>query len=167
MPDIEIRPLDRLHRLGAFSCGLQRIDNWFRDRAWKEQKKNIIRVFCATFPGEHDVVGYYSLTFIAWDYEKAKGVVATKYEQLEPLPTIYLPRIGVSEEHAHQGIGSQLLKDAFRKSAAIADLAAITALSLHAVDQEKAGWYESLGFVRLEPNGLEMAISMNLIRKTL
>jgi hypothetical protein len=52
------------------------------------------RVFCANHPGAQDVVGYYSLTFTAWEPDKAGDVVLLKHnDETAPLPTIYLPRI--------------------------------------------------------------------------
>ena len=90
-----------------------------------------------------------------------------KFGLLAPLPAIYLPRVGVTELAARQGIGSQLMNDAFRKSLQISELAAITTLTLHAVDEEKLAWYERLGFERFIPEDLAMGISLAKIRKAL
>ena len=162
---IEIRPLDKQHVLGAFSCGEARIDNWLKTRSWKEQKAGIIRVFCATSADAQDVIGYYSLTFIAWGHDQAGGVVQPKHNaETAPLPTIYLPRVGVCENAAHQGIGTQLITDAFKKCVAIANLAAITTLTLNAIHEARAQWYESLGFVRLVPGDPELAMGIPLAK---
>ena len=125
-----------------------------------------MRIFCATFPDSQAVIGYYSLTFIGWEHDKAANVVEMKFDDLAPLPAIYLPKIGVCEQHARQGIGASLMRDAFNRSLLIAEHAAITTLTLHAVDAEKEAWYASLGFVRFQEDDetLAMGIALSQIR---
>jgi len=168
---IEIRPLDKQHVVGAFSCGEPRIDNYLaKGTAWREQRRAVIRVYCATVPGSQDVVGYYSLTFIAWDHESAKDVVEPKHAGAATAqPAVYLPKVGVCEASAHQGIGQQLIMHAFEKSIEIADRAAVTTLTLHAIHEERAHWYERLGFVQFEPGdpAWAMGISLAKIRQAL
>jgi hypothetical protein len=161
---IEIRPLDRQHVLGAFSCGETRIDNWLKHHAWKDQKAGKIRVYCATYPGAQDVIGYYSLTFTAWEFDRSREVVEPKHDEPLPLPAIYLPRVGVCVSEAGQGIGTQLIIDAFKKSVAIADLAAVTTLTLHAIHAERAAWYERLEFVQLTPGNPDLAMGIPLAK---
>lgn len=66
------------------------------------------------------------------------------------IPTIYLAGIGVVEPEARQGIGAALMLDAFEKAAAIADLAGTACMTLDAVDEKRAQWYEKLQFKRFD-----------------
>lgn len=164
--EIEIRPLDKLHDLAGFECGVERIDNYLTKTAWREHKTHKIRVFAATLPGSQVVVGYYSLTFIVWTDESIGEKVRTKFVSSgAAVPAIYLPKIGVRETHAKTGIGSALVKNAFERSLLIADNAAIGTLTLDAIDPAKAVWYASLGFVPFAEGDLKMVISLNNLRK--
>jgi len=166
--NIEIKPLDRQHGLRGFSCGEQRIDNYLCVNAWKEHKTYKMRVFAATLPGSLTVVGYYSLTFIVWreDDIVRDGPRGKMQRSGSAIPAIYLAKLGVDKAHARQGIGEQLVRDAFIRSIAIAENAAIATLTLDAISEDKAVWYERLGFERFADEDLKMVIALATLRKT-
>jgi GNAT superfamily N-acetyltransferase len=165
--DLEIRPLDKQHDLGAFSCGEPRIDNYLKHTAWKEHKAHKIRVFAATKPGQNRVCGYYSLTFIVWQAEAAAENVAKKFEKNGSVPAIYLAKLGVEQSESGQGIGTKLMRDAFEKCLAISHYAGIPTLTLQAINEEKAKWYEYIGLERFQPRSLDMVIALSTLRKAL
>lgn len=164
--DIDIRAYDRTHVRDGFACGVERIDNYFDQNAWKEQKAHKIRVFCATLPDSQLVVGYYSLTFVVWTDEGIADALKPKFVKSGlAVPAIYLPKLGVRETHAGKGIGRLLVRDAFQRSLAIADNAAIGTLCLDAIDTEKADWYQGLGFEPFADGDLRMVMPLNVLRK--
>jgi GNAT superfamily N-acetyltransferase len=161
-----IAPLAKPHNRAGFDCGVAKIDNYLTLTALQEQKKNLMRVFVATKPDCDHVVGFYTLTFIVWTPEQVEGDVRDKFVKSgAAMPTIYLPKIGVRQAESGKGCGSLLMRDAFKRSIAIADHAAISTLTLEAIDEEKAGWYESLGFQRFAEGDLRMAISLKTLRQ--
>lgn len=167
MTEIEIKPLEKIHSLGAFSCGEQRIDNYLKFTSKKEHKSHKIRIFVATKPANFTVCGYYSLTFIVWKTEEfpVTEKVARKFEKDGAVPAIYLAKLGVNTDDSHQGIGSALMKDAFKRCLTISEHAGIPTLTLEAINEEKAKWYEHLGFERFAPERLEMVIALSTLRK--
>ena len=165
--DLEIRPLDKQHVLGAFCCGVDRIDNYLKLTSWKEHKAHKIRIFAATRPGQTAVVGFYSLTFIVWGTDMAEAAVAKKFDAFGSVPAIYLAKLGVHKDEAKQGVGTRLMKDAFEKCLAIAHYAGIPTMTLEAIDEEKAKWYEFLGLQRFRPDSLEMVIALATLRKAI
>jgi len=167
MVDVDIKPLDRNHGLRAFSCGEARIDNYLKNNSWKEHKNYKIRIFVATIPEQTEVIGYYSFTFIAWTIDEKMPIGTTKkFERIGTVPAIYLAKLGVTEASAKQGIGAQLMRDAFNRTLRISEHAGISTLTLEAISEEKAVWYEKLGLVRFEPGDLRMAIPLATIRKS-
>ena len=161
-----IAPLAKSHDRAGFDCGVVKIDNYLTITALQEQKKNLMRVFVATNPDCPRVIGFYTLTFIVWTPEQVEGEAQHKFiKSGAAMPTIYLPKIGVRLADSGNGCGRQLMRDAFQRSIAIADHAAISTLTLEAIDEEKAGWYESLGFQRFAPGDLRMAISLKTLRQ--
>jgi hypothetical protein len=163
--DLEIRPLDKEHVLGAFSCGVLKIDNYLKQTAWKEHKAHKIRVFAATRPGQRTVCGYYSMTFIVWQTDLAAGAAAAKFEKAGIVPAIYLAKLGVNQDDSSKGIGTSLMMDAFKRGLAIAHHAGIPTLTLEAIDEEKAKWYSKLGMERFQPESLQMVIALSTLRK--
>lgn len=91
---------------------------------------------------------------------------ANKFEKLGTGPSIYLAKLGVTEAAAKQGIGAQLMRDAFNHTLRISEHAGISTLTLEAISEEKAVWYEKLGLIRFEPGDLRMAIPLATIRKS-
>ncbi len=162
---VSIRLLDKNHKREKFECGESRIDNWFLVNSWKEQKQGRSRVYCLADNETNFVIGFYNLTFIAWDYDNANNVVGTKSESKgSPLPSVYLPRIGVRTECARQGYGGDLIRDALQKSVEISRIASIRTLSLHAINEEKAQWYTKFGFQRIPPNeDFGMALPLSVV----
>lgn len=161
--------MDRTHKLPGFSCGETRIDNYLKNNAWKDHKNYKLRIFCATAPGTPEVIGYYSMTFVVWVPDQ--GVSAEMIEKFDStrdlIPAIYLAKLGVLESVGGQGVGTQLMADAFKRSLAISEHAGISTLTLDAIDQEKAEWYERRNLKRFSPGDLRMAISLATLRKAL
>jgi len=136
--------------------------------AWKEHKNYKMRVFVATKDGSADAVGFYTLTFISWiidDSVSAKvGAKLNSFREGAAVPAIYLAKLGVCESEKKQGFGARLVSDAFQRCVRIADEAHISTLTLEAIHEERAGWYERLGFERFGPGDLRMAISLSVLR---
>ncbi len=162
---LNITPLDRSVNRGAFSCGVEKIDNYLKITSLQEHKKYKMRVFVGTKPATFDVVGFYTLTFIVWSLENVDPDVAAKFTRDGPVPAIYLAKLGVNEADAKQGYGTLLMKDAFNRCLVIAEHAAIPTLTLEAINEEKAKWYEKLGFKRFSPDSLRMVISLATLRQ--
>lgn len=114
-----------------------------------------------------DVLGYYYLTATAVEREDAARAAGGEFEQLDKIPALYLGMIGVHADHARQGLGTQLMFHAFRQVEKISNLAGVWALTLDAIDQEAATYYERFDFRRYEPGGLEMYLPIGTIRQVI
>ncbi len=59
---IVIEPFDPArHKRSGFSCGTERLDNFLRLSARKQQKDDFTRVFVAVEEGSPKILGYYAL----------------------------------------------------------------------------------------------------------
>ncbi len=165
---LEIRPLEKALQREGFNCGVERIDNYLTKTALQEHKKYKMRVFVGTLPESFNIVGFYTLTFIVWALEEAQldAAVKEKFAKTDkPVPAIYLAKLGVDQKHTKKGYGAQLMRDAFNRCIKIAENAAISTLTLQAIDEDKAKWYEKLGFQRFSPGSLDMVISLATLRQ--
>jgi GNAT superfamily N-acetyltransferase len=64
----------------------------------------------------------------------------------DTLPVVVLGRLAVDRRHQGQGLGRALVADALRRSLAARRLIGARALLVHAIDEEAAAFYRSLGF---------------------
>jgi GNAT superfamily N-acetyltransferase len=80
----------------------------------------------------------------------------------DPIPAILLGRLAVDRQHAGQGIGSGLLKDAFLRAGQVSRLAGARLLLLDALDEEARSFYLRHGFRPSPLNPLQLMHSLDL-----
>jgi hypothetical protein len=61
---IHIEPLRKQHDRRGFSCGESTLDDWLRNRASQDNKRDLAQVFVAV-DDELGLVGFYSLSAFA------------------------------------------------------------------------------------------------------
>ncbi|CAN7738233.1 GNAT family N-acetyltransferase [Rhizobium leguminosarum] len=157
----QIEPLAERHRLESFSCGKPALDAWLATFARSNHQHGFTRVFAI-----HDddvVVGYYGLapTVIA------PNVVTRKIRTgrpPDPIPCLLIGQLAVDRRHVGRGIGTALVKDAFRRCIAGADLVGGRAIVVRAVDEEAERFWQSWGFIPSLDNQSILLRSMADIR---
>ncbi len=154
-----IEPLRPEHERGAFCCGNEIIDK-FCARALKEHDQFKVRVKIIRDEDSSEVLGFYSLCLSTIE---SQGIFGLKKFGQRPIPAIYLAMIGVNEALQGQGLGRSLMSDAFETAYEIAKRAGTYCMWLEAVSEEKAVFYEGLGFRRIEEAGLRMYIPITAI----
>lgn len=157
----KIEPLGEQHLREAFSCDNEIIDNFFRERALKDHQRYKVRVRVGCAGDDPTALGFYSL---ALSTLAPKTILGNKFGNRQ-IPAVYLAMIATDAKQQKQGIGTDLMFHAFASTLSIADLAGTACLTLDAVDEEKALWYESLSFTRTEPGSLRMYIPLGTVRE--
>lgn len=134
-------PLHADHRIDAFDCGKPGLDTWLARQA---QASGSAKTFIV---GDGDqVAGYYSLTVGQVDTADAPPRVSKGMGRY-PIPVVILARLAVSTRYQGRGIGAAMLRDAIRRTLAIADEAGIRALLTHPIDDDAARFYQRFGFI--------------------
>lgn len=140
------------------------IDRWCFKKCIGEHCKRHSRVFVATSADSDEVLGIYSLTI--------SPLLATRgirYHQ-KNIPAIYFDKLGVTKELQGNGIGAALMADAFQRTLDIAENVGVYCLWLTAIDLETCGFYEKLGFKRIDTRSkqdLDMYIPRSVIEDSL
>lgn len=142
------QPLAAHHDLTAFSCGVQSLDGWLRQRALKNQVTGASRTFVVC-DGDR-VLAYYALASSSVVAEVATGRL--RRNMPDPIPVVVLGRLAIDQRLHGQGIGRALVRDACSRVMAAADAIGIRGLLVHALSPEAQAFYEHLGF---EPSALE------------
>jgi GNAT superfamily N-acetyltransferase len=117
---------------------------WLARHARQAQTSGSAKTFVVS--NEDCIAAYYSLTVGQVDTMDAPERVRQGMGQY-PIPVVILARLAVSLHYQGRGIGLALLRDAIRRTLAIAEQAGIRALLTHPIDNEAARFYERFGFM--------------------
>lgn len=162
---LRVEPLTDLHCRRRFCCSNRAIQNFCRFGIDRHQRRGVIRAYIARQEPSHTVCGFYYLTTTTIEHDQVGPAVADRFALFDRVPAIYLGMLGVHEPFSGQGIGAALMKDAFRRSLEIAQLAGVWALTLDATDDAAAAYYERFDFERIAPDSLEMYLPIGTIRQ--
>ena len=169
---IVIEPFDpgRNERSG-FSCGTERLDNFLRFSARKQQKDDFTRVFVAVAEGSPKVLGYYALNAHA----VATGEFGTDPPRRAPntgsIPALYLSMIAVDRSWQGKGLGSDLAVDALGRALNVAGEVGLKLVVLDVIGDgggeafaRRMEFYRRLGFQSFQDRPERMFISVGTIR---
>lgn len=137
-------PLGEAHRLDAFDCGVDSLNDWLKRRARANQVSGASRTYVVA-DAEGRVAGYYCLASGALALTQAPGSV--RRNMPDPIPMAILGRLAVDRNWQGQGLGAALLRDAVERTQAASNILGIRGLLVHALTDEAKAFYERYGFV--------------------
>ena len=149
------------HVLEEFNSTEAVLNDWLKKRAHLALASRTATTFVIT-RGDR-VVGYYSLA--TGSLSHAHSSSSLRRNTPDPIPTIVLARLAVSQEEAGQGIARALMRDAMKRSLVAAKHVAARTLVVHALNSEVAGFYRRFGFIDLPSR--EGTISLHLKLETI
>jgi len=112
------------------------------------------------------VAGYYTISAGSVAREQAT-VRAAQGLANHPIPISLLARLAVHKDEQGSGLGKALLKDALLRMERAAEVLAIRAVLVHAIDEQARGFYSRFGFEPCPEDDLHLMLLMNDIRKQL
>jgi GNAT superfamily N-acetyltransferase len=160
-----IKPLDSSLDRAAFYCGEPELDDFFRDNAVDHHERYLTRVYVALYDDE--IVGYYWLNAQSHSSKTISEDALKKLERIPFAPCIYLGMIATLERLHGNGIGKVLMLHAFTQTLRVAELAGVYALTLEAINEEKAATYQRWGFKPFIEGQFLMYIPLATIRTVL
>jgi ribosomal protein S18 acetylase RimI-like enzyme len=165
---VRIEPLDRKkHDRAAFSCGVDRIDNFLKSTAARQQDDGHTRVCVACLDSLYVVVGYFALNAHAIDASTLPEHDRKKLPSYPTISAIYLSVVGVQNEHQGCGLGSYLMADAFKRAVCAAEIVGAHFFVLDALNERAAKLYRKLGFIDLPGHEPRMLITMSQVRSAI
>ncbi len=150
-------PLTSAHDVSAFSCGKPALDHWLRTRALSNREKGFTAVMIVHDDGR--VVGYYGLAPTAVVPGALPRAIRTG-QPPDPVPCLLLGQLATDLSWSGRGVGTGLLKHAFIRSVAAAELVGGRALVVKAIDEDAAGFWRRRGFVPSRDDALVLFRSM-------
>jgi ribosomal protein S18 acetylase RimI-like enzyme len=142
---VTIEPLSSRHNRAVFSCGHPELDEWFRQRAGQDEKRNIARVFVAT-DAELGVVGFYSLSSCTLALTDLPEDIAKRLPRYDAIPAALIGRLARDVRARGRRIGDLLMADAVRRILGAGRTLAVFAIVVDAKDDRAAAFYRTFGF---------------------
>lgn len=161
------------HDRAEFDCGVERLNNFLKLSARKQQNDDMTRVYVAVVPGDTAILGYHAINVGTMNVaEMAKPPRGTPSHG--DIPVLFLGQVAVDRKAQGRGVGSLLMHHVFEKARVIADKAGCHAVLLDvmsdgdaaAVAKRKA-WYEAFGFQSFASNQARMFMTMKQVRAVL
>jgi GNAT superfamily N-acetyltransferase len=159
-----IKPLDPAMDRAAFTCGEEELDEFFKTHAAEHHEKHLARVYVALY--ENRIVGYYWLVAQSRALDTSPEL-SGKLERVAFAPCVCLGMLATHADLQGNGIGRALMMHAFGQTLAVAEHVGVYALTLEAIDQDKADTYERWGFQYFIEGDLWMYIPVATIRELL
>ena len=139
-----IEPLGK-HDRKSFSCGVDALDDWFRQRAGQDEKRNVARVFVA-IDDRLGVIGFYSLSSFTLSIGELPEQHAKRLPRYDLIPAALIGRLARDSRARGEGVGELLLADAVRRIVGAAASLAVFAIVVEAKDDRAAAFYRDFGF---------------------
>jgi len=151
-PVLEFKRLGAQCNRGAFLCGNDDIDGWFKNNSLDHHNNLRARVTTAHLVGNNAPVGFFAMS---WRIESADLLGSQRERSARPhngyFASVRLSSVAVQREMQRQGIGTILMGAALDDFHIIAVRTGVFALTLEAVDRETMKFYDGLGFVPYGP----------------
>ena len=172
-PKICIEPLDPTkHNREAFSCGTDRLDNFLKRTARKQQAGDFTRLWVATHVGQTAILGYYAINAHHLEGNDLPTSLTRNAPRTGGIPAVYLSMIAVDYRHQKQGLGRILLADALERAASVADQIGLKVVVLDVIEdggqeitKKRYEFYTAMGFQSLPSRPSRMFISVETIRR--
>jgi GNAT superfamily N-acetyltransferase len=145
---ILIQPLQKQHDRRTFSCGEPSLDDWFRNRASQDTKRDLAQVFVAV-DDELGLVGFYSLSAFALQLDELPEDLASKLPRYGAIPAALIGRLARDLRSRGQRVGDILLADAINRVLAARGNLGIYAIVVDALNEMARDFYVSFGFIAL------------------
>lgn len=152
-------PLQAFHDVNGFSCGVESLDVWLKQRALKNQVSGASRTFVLCEENSSEVLAYYALASSAVVSEVATGRL--RRNMPDPIPVVVLGRLAIDQHLQKKGIGRALVRDACLRVVAASEAIGIRGLLIHALSLEAKAFYEQVGF---EPSPFDPMMLMTTVQ---
>lgn len=158
--NITITALNTQHQRAAFNCGEESLDLYLRRYAKQDVKRRISRIFVAS-PVENpeQVVGYYTLSAYSIS---ADSMPEEQRRRLPgyPVPAAMLGRLAIDKSYQRSGLGRTLVADALLRVKQASEVMAVYALTVDALHEEAATYYQRFGFIAFPDQPLKLFLPL-------
>jgi predicted N-acetyltransferase YhbS len=132
------------HALGLFNCGVKELDDWLREFALDNQRRNLSRTFVLV-DDDGQIAGYYSLTMGGVRREALPARYGRGLPRYD-IGMVLLARLAVDQSRQGQGLGRDLLVEAIGRAAIAGEHAAARFIAVDPISDSARSFYSAFGF---------------------
>ncbi len=149
------------HDRNSFSCGVEPLDSYFRERAGQDVKRRVSNCF-VLLDGEGAVAGFYTFAATSLPLTELSELEKKRLPRYPLLPAALIGRLAIDKGFRGLGLGSALVIDAALRASRSDP--AIFALLVDAKDEAAAAFYRHLDFRVFEsrPRSLFLPVAVAL-----
>lgn len=160
-----VEALGRQHDRSAFSCGVQPLDRYLRERAGQDARRRVAAPFVLCEGKSNTVLGYYTLSALSVDVGAWPEDVAKKLPKYPVVPATLLGRLAVDTRLHGKGAGEHLLMDALWRALQASWQVASVAVIVDAKDDRAASLYRHYGFIDFAEQPKRLFLPMAVIER--
>lgn len=139
-----IEPVRADHARAAFDCGHPFLNEYLRQFARQNHTQGLARAYVMVPDAGNPVVGYYTLSAAQVVFDHLPPSLRRRLPKY-PLPAARIGELAVDLSCQKQGLGEQLLLDAFTTVANASTQVAVWAIVVDPIDQQAAFFYRRYG----------------------
>ena len=158
------------HDRAGFDCGVDRLDNYLKLSARKQQRDDMTRVHVAVEDGSARILGYHAISLGMMNVDELERRPRGAPAHGE-LPVLFLGQVAVDRAAQGCGLGGILMHHVFEKAYAISDIAGCHAILLDVIADggeaafaRRKAWYEDFGFTAFASNPERMFLTIKQVR---
>lgn len=159
------RPIEATDPTSDFESGEESLDRYLADRALTNHLSDLSRCYVCVDGDTGKVLGYYTLSAVAVQHADLLG--KARRNAPNPVPAVLLGRLAIDTAAQGSGLGRLLVRDAILSTLAAADRIGVRILLVHALHEQAAGFYDSLGFTRSPTDPLHLYLLLADARRSL
>ena len=159
------RPIEPTDSTSGFDSGEASLDRYLADRALTNHISDLARCYVCADSDNNRVVGYYTLSAVA--VEHASLPSRARRNAPNPVPAVLLGRLAVDRKAQGSGLGRSLVRDAILSTLAAADRIGVRLLLVHALHEQAADFYATLGFKPSPTDPLHLYLLLSDARASL
>lgn len=151
------------HDRESFDCGEPSLNQFLKQYAGQQQRKNLGKTYVAVVDESAVVVGF--VTVSVGQVAASQLPPALKLPRY-PVPILRIGRLVVDARHQGQGIGQDLLAFALRLAIGFSKQVGLYAVVVEAKHEKAAAFYHKLGFAPTLDNPLCLYLPLATLQRT-
>jgi len=159
------RPIEPTDSPVGFESGESSLDRYLTDRALTNHISDLSRCYVCMDSDSNRVVGYYTLSAVAVEHASLPG--RGRRNAPNPVPAVLMGRLAVDRKAQGSGLGRSLVRDAILSTLAAADRIGVRLLLVHALHEQAADFYATLGFKPSPTDPLHLYLLLSDARASL
>ena len=170
-PDLRIERFDPArHDYADFDCGVDRLNNYLKLSAKKQQKDDMTRVYVVVEEGGTRILGYHAINLGNMNVDELERRPRGTPAHGE-IPALFLGQVAVDKPSQDRGLGGILMHHVFEKACKVSEVAGCHAIILDVISDggeeafaRRKAWYEDFGFTPFSSNPARMFLVMKQVR---